>query len=46
MSLVLNGNPIVYNGDPDLPLLIFLREQQGILSPKNGCSPQAAYGGS
>ena len=44
MNLVLNGNPVVYMGDPELSLLTFLREQQGILSPKDGCSPQAACG--
>ena len=44
MNIVLNGKPTTYEGDPDLSLLTFLREQQGILSPKDGCSPQAACG--
>ncbi|MGD8307332.1 MAG: selenium-dependent xanthine dehydrogenase [Ignavibacteria bacterium] len=33
-----------YNGDPELPLLTYLREIEGIISPKDGCAPQAACG--
>ena len=44
MNLVLNGNAITYEGDPDLSLLTVLREQHGILSAKDGCAPQAACG--
>ncbi len=44
MKFVLNGVPKEYHGDPDLPLLTYLREQAGILSPKDGCAPQAACG--
>ena len=44
MKFWLNGNTVDYEGDPDLPLLTYLREEAGILSPKNGCAPQAACG--
>ncbi|NKQ37469.1 MAG: selenium-dependent xanthine dehydrogenase [Chloroflexi bacterium] len=44
MKFYLNGQEIVFNGDPDLPLLTYLREEMGIISPKNGCAPQAACG--
>ena len=44
MNLTLNGQPIQYDGDPNLPLLNFLREQQHIMSAKDGCAPQAACG--
>jgi xanthine dehydrogenase molybdenum-binding subunit len=44
MEFVLNGHARHYDGDPDLPLLTYLREHQGIISPKDGCSPQAACG--
>ncbi|MFN2122194.1 MAG: (2Fe-2S)-binding protein, partial [Candidatus Promineifilaceae bacterium] len=44
MKFWLNGNTIDYDGDHDLPLLTYLREEAGILSPKNGCAPQAACG--
>ena len=44
MEFILNGQARVYEGDPELPLLDYLREQEGIKSPKNGCAPQAACG--
>ncbi len=44
MKFRLNGNVIEYKGDPDLDLMTYLREHEGILSPKNGCAPQAACG--
>ncbi len=44
MKFLLNGQEITYEGDPDLPLLTYLREEMGITSPKNGCAPQAACG--
>jgi xanthine dehydrogenase molybdenum-binding subunit len=44
MEFVLNGHARQFDGDPDLPLLTYLRERQGIISPKDGCSPQAACG--
>ena len=44
MQFKLNGQLQHYDGDPDTPLLHYLREEQNILSPKNGCAPQAACG--
>lgn len=44
MQFTLNGQERVYNGDPDLSLLRYLREVEGIISPKDGCAPQAACG--
>jgi len=44
MQFVLNGNLKEYEGDPDLPLLTYLREYEGIISAKDGCAPQAACG--
>ena len=40
----LNGRAIGYAGDPELPLLTWLRDEMGIISPKDGCAPQAACG--
>lgn len=40
----LNGQQIDYDGDPDVPLLTYLRDVEGIISPKDGCAPQAACG--
>jgi aldehyde oxidoreductase len=40
----LNGQEREYNGNPDLPLLTYLRDHEGITSPKDGCAPQAACG--
>ncbi|UCH66660.1 MAG: selenium-dependent xanthine dehydrogenase [Ignavibacterium sp.] len=44
MQFTLNGNIKTYDGDPELPLLTYLREHEGITSPKDGCMPQAACG--
>lgn len=44
MNFTLNGNKKEYTGDPELPLLTYLREYEGITSPKDGCAPQAACG--
>ena len=44
MNFTLNGNIKTYKGDPELPLLTYLREFEGIISPKDGCAPQAACG--
>ena len=44
ITLTLNGRPAAYGGDLKLPLLAWLREHQGITSPKDGCSGQAACG--
>ncbi|MFQ5652216.1 MAG: selenium-dependent xanthine dehydrogenase [bacterium] len=44
MQFTLNGEIKTFNGDPDLPLLTCLREVENIISPKDGCAPQAACG--
>ena len=44
MKFLLNGQVKEYDGDPDLPLLTYLREHELILSAKDGCAPQAACG--
>lgn len=44
MQFILNGEVREYNGDPELPLLTYLREHEGITSAKDGCAPQAACG--
>ena len=44
MQFTLNGINKTYSGDPELPLLTYLREIEGITSPKDGCAPQAACG--
>ena len=44
MEFMLNGRPKLYEGDLELPLLTYLREHEGIISPKDGCAPQAACG--
>ena len=44
ISFQLNGRSIEYDGDPDLSLMTHLREDLGIISPKDGCAPQAACG--
>ena len=44
MEFLLNGENRVFDGDPELPLLSYLRDHEGIISPKDGCAPQAACG--
>lgn len=44
MEFWLNGKRTEFAGDPDLPLLTYLRDEAGIISPKDGCAPQAACG--
>lgn len=44
MQFKLNGRTLNYEGDPELPLLTYLRENEGVVSAKNGCAPQAACG--
>ena len=44
MKFNLNGKKKEYKGDPELPLLTYLREIEGIISPKDGCAPQASCG--
>ncbi len=40
----LNGKTVAYGGDPERALMNVLREDMGIISPKDGCAPQAACG--
>ena len=44
MKFNLNGIEKEYQGDPQLSLLKYLRNVEGITSIKDGCSPQAACG--
>ncbi len=44
IEFFLNGQRTVYEGDPDRALMNVLREDMGIISPKDGCAPQAACG--
>ena len=44
IQFTLNGRDMRYSGDPEQPLLSYLREDLGIISPKDGCAPQAACG--
>ena len=44
MQFNLNGKVKEFSGNPELSLLVYLRDNAGITSPKDGCSPQAACG--
>lgn len=44
IELIVNGAPITFTGDENLPLLTWLREDLNIVSAKNGCSGQGACG--
>ncbi len=44
IEFMLNGEMTQYDGDPARPLMNVLREDMGIISPKDGCAPQAACG--
>ncbi|VAW30597.1 Xanthine dehydrogenase, molybdenum binding subunit [hydrothermal vent metagenome] len=44
MKFILNGQTTEYSGDPEMPLLTYLRDEASILSAKDGCAPQAACG--
>ncbi len=44
MKFYLNGKEKEYNGNPDLTLLNYLREIEGITTVKEGCSPQSGCG--
>lgn len=44
MEFWLNGELKQYDGDPEQSVLNYLRLEEGILSPKDGCAPQAACG--
>lgn len=40
----LNGAERAYDGDPERSILRWLRDEEGITTAKDGCSPQAACG--
>ena len=44
ISFVLNERPVSIDVAPDRSLLDVLRDDFGIISPKNGCAPQGACG--
>ncbi|MBI4850890.1 MAG: selenium-dependent xanthine dehydrogenase [Acidobacteria bacterium] len=44
LEFTLNGNLVSTQIEPDTTLLEVLREQFGLISPKNGCSPQGQCG--
>jgi len=44
ISFTLNGENKKFEGNPEITLLKYLREHAGIISPKDGCSPQATCG--
>lgn len=44
MEFWLNGELKQFDGDPEMPLLTYLRLEEGITSAKDGCAPQAACG--
>jgi aerobic-type carbon monoxide dehydrogenase small subunit (CoxS/CutS family) len=44
IEFILNGEKKTYDGDPKLSLLTHLRENERIVSVKDGCSGQAACG--
>ena len=44
ISFNLNNQPVSFFGDPELSLLKFLRDEKGIMSPKDGCSGQSFCG--
>lgn len=44
MKFILNGQEKEFNGNPELSLLTYLREHEGITSVKDGCSGQASCG--
>ncbi len=44
IHFTLNGKTVAYDGDPERALMNVLREDLGVISPKDGCAPQAACG--
>ena len=44
MEFYLNGEKKLFSGNSEISLLKYLREIEGITSPKDGCAPQAACG--
>ena len=39
IEFMLNGQNTNYGGDPDLPLMTYLREDRGIISPQRRMRP-------
>jgi xanthine dehydrogenase molybdenum-binding subunit len=44
IAFTLNGSPFTARIDDHLSLMEVLREQAGLISPKNGCAPQGSCG--
>src|SRR6187549_2375317 len=44
VSLTVNGRDVCVQIEPDLSLLDLLRDHLDIISPKDGCQPQASCG--
>ncbi len=44
LSFILNGQPFSAAIEVDFSLMDVLREQAGLISPKNGCAPQGSCG--
>ena len=44
VELVLNGQKVVHEGSSELSVLTWLREERGLLSPKDGCSGEGVCG--
>ena len=44
LEFILNGEPFSVMIDDDASLMTVLREQAGLISPKNGCAPQGSCG--
>ena len=44
LAFTLNGRAVALQVDPERSLLDVLRDEFGIISPKNGCAPQGACG--
>src|SRR5581483_7003835 len=44
IHFILNGQPVAASYEPGMHFLEVLREECGIVSPKNGCAPEGACG--
>jgi xanthine dehydrogenase molybdenum-binding subunit len=44
VAFTLNGKPFTARVDDEMSLMEVLREQAGLISPKNGCAPQGSCG--
>ena len=43
VNFVLNGKPVSASYEPGMTFLEVLREECGVTSAKNGCSPEGAW---